>query len=83
MICKESVSVSKSEGIDLSYPDMIAKTKEVIKNTSDNYSSMLQSIIKSKKTEIDSINGKLIEIGRKNNVNTTMNEILQYSVKSL
>jgi len=82
-ICEESISISKSEGIDLSYLDTLAKTKEVIKNTSDNYSSMLQSIIKSKKTEIDSINGKLIEIGKKNNVSTLTNEILLYSVKSL
>jgi 2-dehydropantoate 2-reductase len=62
---------------------MLAKTKEVIKNTSDNYSSMLQSIKKRKKTEIDSINGILIEIGKKHNISTMINQTLVYFIKSL
>ncbi len=83
IICEESVKIANADGIDLSYSDMLAKTKEVVKNTSDNYSSMLQSVINRKKTEIDSINGKLIEIGRKYNVSTLINEILVNSIKSL
>ncbi len=83
LICKESVSIAKADGIELSYSNMLAKTKEVIKNTSDNYSSMLQSVLNRKKTEIDTINGKLIEIGKKYKVSTLINEILVYCVKSL
>jgi len=83
IICEESVKIANAEGNDFSYSDMLSKTKEVVKNTSDNYSSMLQSIINGKKTEIDSINGKLIEIGRKHNCDTFINEILVNSVKSL
>jgi 2-dehydropantoate 2-reductase len=83
MICEESVNISKAHGIDLSNKEMLFKTKEVIKNTSDNFSSMLQSVMNRKKTEIDSINGKLIEIGKKYNVSTFINEILVYSVKTL
>jgi 2-dehydropantoate 2-reductase len=82
MTCKESVKIANSEGIDISYLDMIQKTKEVVKNTSENYSSMLQSVINKKRTEIDSINGKLIEIGKKNKVSTIINEILVNSVIS-
>jgi len=48
----------------------------VINDTSDNYSSMLQSYKKYKKTEINSINGILIERGKKRNIDTTLNEIL-------
>jgi 2-dehydropantoate 2-reductase len=59
---------------------MIQITKEVIGNTSDNYSSMLQSIQKGKKTEIDSINGKLVGIGKKQGIDTSLNEILIYLV---
>ena len=83
MICEESVNIAKAHGIDLSYKEMLIKTKEVIINTSDNYSSMVQSVMNRKKTEIDSINGKLIEIGNKYNVSTFINEILVYSVKTL
>jgi len=83
IICEESTSIANAEGVDLSYSEMLNKTKEVIKNTSDNYSSMLQSIKKRKKTEIESINGKLVEIGKKHNISTMINQILVYSVKSL
>jgi len=44
---------------------------------------MLQSIKKDGKTEIDSINGKLVEFGKKHKVDTLLNEILVYCVKSL
>ena len=44
---------------------------------------MLQSYNKYGKTEIDSINGKLIEIGKKRNVDTTLNELLILLINSL
>jgi len=81
-ICEESTIIANSEGIELSNTDMVEKTEEVIKNTSENYSSMFQSIKKDDETEIDSINGKIVEIGKKNNVETLLNEILVYFIKS-
>jgi 2-dehydropantoate 2-reductase len=81
-ICIESTNVAKSEGYKFDNYTMIKKTKEVINDTIDNYSSMLQSIKQKKKTEIDSINGKIVECGRKNNVDLTLNEILIHYIKS-
>ena len=81
-ICIESTNVAKSEGFKFDNFTMIEKTKEVINDTGDNYSSMLQSIKQKKKTEIDSINGKIVEFGRKNNVDLTLNEILIHYIKS-
>jgi 2-dehydropantoate 2-reductase len=80
-VCKESTNIANAYGMNLSYENMIKKTKKVIRNTSDNYSSMLQSFKKGKKTEIDSINGKLADVGKKHDIDTTMNEILMYIVK--
>jgi len=80
-VCRESTNIANAYGINLSYENMIKKTKEVIRNTSDNYSSMLQSFKKGKKTETDSINGKLADVGKKQDIDTTMNEILTYIVK--
>jgi len=80
-VCRESTNIANAYGINLSYENMIKKTKEVIRNTSDNFSSMLQSFKKGKKTEIDSINGKLADVGKKQDIDTTMNEILTYIVK--
>jgi len=75
-ICEESTSIASAYGVDVNHSDMIRKTKEVVKETYENHSSMLQSILQSKKTEIKSINSKIVEIGRKHNIKTLMNEIL-------
>ena len=75
-ICFESTKIAKSENILVNYKNMIIQTKQVIADTSDNYSSMYQSIKKKKKTEIDSINGVLVNIGEKNNQDADINKIL-------
>jgi len=82
-ICEESTNIANANGIRFSHEDMIEKTKEVIRKTSDNYSSMFQSIEKERETEIDSINGMLVDIGKKYNVGVSLNEALIYSVKSM
>jgi 2-dehydropantoate 2-reductase len=82
-VCVESTSIASTEGIILHSKDMIQKTKEVIRDTADNYSSMLQSIQQGKKTEIDSINGKLTKIGKKNKNDAPLNTLLIELVSSL
>ena len=82
-VCIETTLVANKEGINLKYQTMIEKTKDVIKQTASNYSSMLQSLQKHKQTEIDSINGRILEIGKRYNLELLMNEILVYSVKSI
>lgn len=82
-ICEESTSIANAYGIDLASSSMIQKTKEVVKDTYENHSSMLQSILQGKKTEIESINGRIVEVGRKHNAKTLMNEILVYSIESM
>lgn len=83
IICKESTAIAQAEGISVSTLDMIQRTKEVIKDTANNYSSMLQSIQQGKKTEIESINGKLIRIGKQHRIDTALNKILIELVTSL
>ena len=82
-ICEESSNIARVNGIDIIYKKALEKTKDIIKRTSENYSSMAQSLNKDGRTEIASINGKLVEIGKKQNVKTMLNEILIYSVESL
>jgi len=83
IICKESTCIARAEGIPLTALDMIRRTKEVIKDTAKNYSSMLQSVQQRKKTEIDSINGKLITIGKHHGIETSLNKILVELVTSI
>ena len=82
-ICIESTNIAIAHGIDVKTSYMIKKTKDVIRKTSDNYSSMLQSFKKAKKTEIMSINGKLITYGKKYKRDIAINAALINSLDSL
>jgi 2-dehydropantoate 2-reductase len=75
-VCEESTSVALKEGIQVIATEMIRRTKEVIRETADNYSSMVQSIQQRKKTEIDSINGRLIILGKNHGLKMPLNKIL-------
>jgi len=80
-ICEESTTIANSNGFDLNSKDMIDRTFEVIKDTSQNYSSMLQSYNQGKMTEIDSINGVFLEIGKKNKTPFLLNKVLTDFIK--
>ena len=82
-VCEESTCVAVSKGVSVSYDEMIQRTREVIRDTAGNYSSMLQSVQQGKPTEIDSINGVFVDYGRKNNVKVLVNEVLLDHIKSL
>jgi 2-dehydropantoate 2-reductase len=81
-ICREAVMVSKSAGMDPG-DEIIKKVEEVACLTRENYSSMLQSIIRNKKTEIDHINGEIVKIGRKNGIETPINSTLVAIIKAM
>jgi 2-dehydropantoate 2-reductase len=48
-----------------------------------NFSSMYQDIIKGKKTEIDFLNGRIVDLGKKHRVPTPFNETLVSFIKFL
>ena len=75
-ICTESTNIANIKYKDLTSSYIFKRLNEVILDTSDNYSSMLQSFLKGKKTEIDSINGKIMKFGLKNNVDVELNSLL-------
>ena len=82
-ICIESTNIANQEVTDIPIDFVLKKTKDVIRLTSDNYSSMLQSINKSKRTEIDSINKKIVEIGKNKSINVTYNNVVIEIIKSM
>lgn len=80
-IIKESIQVAKAEGINL--PENLEEEIEhkIAKYT--NFSSMCQDILKGEKTEIDFLNGKIVELGRKHGIPTPVNETLVSLIKFL
>lgn len=81
-VCIESTLVANSHGVNITHQNALNQTKEVIRKTSENYSSMLQSLKKGKRTEIDSINGKLVEIGKIHKIDVSINSAIVNIIKS-
>ena len=72
-ILDEVKLVLDKEGIIFSDEEYENARKE---HFSKNHSSMFQDISKGKKTEIDYMNGAVVDLGRKHNVPTPINEVL-------
>jgi 2-dehydropantoate 2-reductase len=79
----EAQEVAIARGIDIGIEDPIEKVFEVAEATATNRSSMLQDIDKGRKTEIDAINGFIVELGRRYGVDTPVNEVLTAAVIGL
>jgi len=78
-LVEECVEVAKAEGIRLE-PDLEKDIDQKILGYT-NYSSMCQDIMKGKKTEIDFLNGTIIELGKKHHIQTPVNETLVGLIK--
>ncbi len=77
---EEAISVANKMGFEFK-EDMVETMLNVAKATSENISSMYQDILKGKKTEIDAINGAIVEFGEKLGVYTPINRTLTNLVK--
>jgi 2-dehydropantoate 2-reductase len=58
---RETARVAREQGIDLAEDEAVAALEAVIEATADNTSSMAQDIRSRKRTEIDAINGAVVE----------------------
>lgn len=78
----EAGKVSKAMGVKTKV-DPVENTLKVIKDTYNNRSSMLQDVTKGKRTEIDVLNGKVGELGKKMKVPTPVNDTITGIVKGI
>jgi len=80
---KEALDVAKLKEIEISERDYIDLMYSVAEKTYNNKNSMLQDILKGKPTEIDFLNGKIVELAKELNMKVPINEILTFLVKGL
>jgi 2-dehydropantoate 2-reductase len=81
MIVEECIKVGEAEGIRFK-PDLKRFVDKKILSYK-NFSSMYQDLMKEKKSEIDFLNGKIVELGKKTGVPTPVNEALVCMIKLL
>jgi 2-dehydropantoate 2-reductase len=79
----EAIKVTKRKKIKLIYDDPLVKVEAVCEATSGNISSMLQDVLKKKKTEIDFINNVIVRQGQSLGIPTPINSVLVDLVKTI
>ncbi len=79
----EAVRIAKRKRIKLIYDDPLAKVEAVCEATSGNVSSMLQDILRKKRTEIDFINGVVVRLGQELGIPVPVNSLLVNLIKTI
>lgn len=79
----EATRIVKRKRIKLIFDDPLAKVEAVCESTANNHSSMLQDILRKKRTEIDYINGVIVRLGQEMGINVPTNKLLLDLVKTI
>ncbi|MCD6434857.1 MAG: 2-dehydropantoate 2-reductase [Clostridiales bacterium] len=77
----EAVEVAKASGIVFDLEEVFEGVVDVARKTGQNKSSMFQDVLKSRKTEIEMINGAIVNEGNKYGVATPINGMLVNLIK--
>ena len=80
---RETAAVAVARGIRLPYPDPVVAVETIARRTAENYSSMLSDVMRGAPTEVDSINGAIVNAGEVTKVPTPVNRTLWQLVKAL
>ncbi|MDD5729890.1 MAG: 2-dehydropantoate 2-reductase [Candidatus Omnitrophica bacterium] len=79
----EAVKVAKRKRIKLIFDDPLAKVEAVCEATAANVSSMLQDVLRKKKTEVDFLNGVIVRFGQELGIPVPANCILVDLIKTI
>jgi 2-dehydropantoate 2-reductase len=82
-VVEEAVQVAAAKGIPLIFDNPLAEVRKVCRLTGTNVSSMLQDVLREKKTEIDFINGAIVREGEKMGLPVPVNSLLTGLVQTL
>lgn len=79
---QETARVAEANGVKLPYPDPVEQVEEVARRTASNVSSMLQDIRRRAPTEVNAINGAVVEMADRLGVPAPVNRTLWNLVRA-
>ncbi|MDP3041797.1 MAG: 2-dehydropantoate 2-reductase [Candidatus Omnitrophota bacterium] len=79
----EAARIAKRKRIKLIFDDPLAKVEAVCEGTQGNLSSMLQDVLRKKRTEADFINGVIVRLGQELGIDVPTNKFLLDLVKTI
>jgi len=83
LAAREVEALAIARGIKMPLDDVSNAVEEVALRTASNYSSMLQDVLRGAPTEIDAINGAIVQAAEETGVSTPVNRTLWLLVKSI
>jgi len=81
-ILKEVVAVARAQGIALDYDERWTAITGLLERAVGGKASMLQDVVAKRQTEIEVINGAIVEAGRRTGVPTPYNETMVWMVQA-
>ena len=72
----EAIEVARAEGQDFDYDQMMTYLREVCEHASEGFTSMSQDVMNCRKTEVDSINGFVVERAKAHGMTAPYNEFV-------
>jgi len=82
-IAQESLKIARAEGIELDEENLRNSMHNALEKGNEHKTSMLVDIINKRKTEVDFLNGKILELGKKHNIQTPLNLLIYGLIKAL
>jgi len=79
---EETARVAEANGVKLPYPDPVEQVEGVARRTASNSSSMLQDIRRGAPTEVDAINGAVVQVADRLGVPVPVNRTLWNLVRA-
>ncbi len=83
VILREVVAVAKAQGVALDYDERWQAITELLARAVGGKASMLQDVEAARRTEIEVINGAIVDAGRKTGVPTPVNETMVSLISAL
>ena len=82
-LCEEITAIASAEGQAAAVADLPARVDSVLQGTAANRSSMLQDVMAGRATEIDFLNGHLVEVALRHGVKAPRNREMLQAVREL
>jgi len=79
----EAARIAKRKRIKLIFDDPLAKVEAVCEGTQKNLSSMLQDVLRKKRTEVDFINGVIVRLAQELSIDVPTNKFLLDLIKTI
>ena len=75
-IIAEVIAVATAQGVKLNKEQLLEQVQGVIASTANNYSSMQQDVAHGRRTEIEHINGYVVQLGQRHGIAVPENQAL-------